>query len=265
MTFSGSRVLITGASRGIGRATAELFGAEGATVFVNYKSNAAAAQEVVDAINASGGQGHLVQGDVEDPEAVRQLLVRVGEVTGALDVVVSNASATAFKSLLETRAHNIDRTFGLTVRGFVLLAQEAIPLMRGRPGSIVAVSGLDSFIAFPLHGALGAAKSALETMVRYLAAECGPLGIRVNAVNPGFVDTDSSRLYMGEAWPAIRERIERATPLGRVATPLDIARTIRLLCSPDAAWMTGQTIVADGGVTLGSGIPEMLEGLGGSR
>lgn len=261
MTPAGTRILITGASRGIGRATAELFARDGATVFVNYKANHDAARGVVAAVEAAGGRGHLIQADVEDTSAVEAMFARVANLEGGLDILVANASATAFRRLLDTRPHNIDRTFGLVVRGFVALAHGAVPLMKDRPGSIVAVSGLDSFVAFPLHGALGAAKSALETLVRYLAAECGPIGIRVNGVNPGFVDTDSTRMYMGEAWPRIRRRINRATPLGRVGTPEDIAKTIRLLCSPDAAWITGQTLIADGGVTLANGIPAMIEGL----
>jgi enoyl-[acyl-carrier protein] reductase III len=251
-------VLITGASRGIGRATAELFGADGATVYVNYKNNEAAARETVAAIESSGGRAIACQADVEDPEAIEALFERIARAGDGLDVVVANAAATAFKPLLETRPHHLDRTFGLVVRGFVSIARGAVSLMRGRRGSIVAISGLDSFAGFPLHAGLGSAKAALEAMVRYLAIECGPLAIRVNAVNPGFVDTDSTRIYMGPGWPEIRERLGAATPLGRVATPADVARTIRLLCSPDAAWITGQTIVADGGFTLASGIPALI-------
>jgi enoyl-[acyl-carrier protein] reductase III len=255
------RVLITGASRGIGRATAELFAADGATVFVNYKRNADAARETVQAVHAAGGHGYAVQADVEDPAAISAMFARVREVDERLDVMVVNASATAFKPLLTSGSHHIDRTLGLVVRGLVMLVQGAMPMMQGRNASIVAISGLDSQLAFPLHGALGAAKSAMETMVRYLAAECGPLGVRVNAVNPGFVETDSTRMYMGEAWPRIRERIELATPLGRVAAASEIAHTIRLLCSPDAAWITGQTLVADGGFSLASGVPAVIDGV----
>ena len=255
------RVLITGASRGIGRATAELFAADGADVIVNYKRNADAAKETVDALHAAGGRGYAVQADVEDPAAIKAMFARIREVDDVLDVMVVNASATAFKPLLASGSHHIDRTFGLVVRGLVILVQEAVPMMQGRGASIVAISGLDSQLAFPLHGALGGAKSAMETMVRYLAAECGPLGVRVNAVNPGFVETDSTRMYMGANWPRIRERIELATPLGHVAAATDIARTIRLLCSPDAAWITGQTLVADGGFSLASGVPAVIDGV----
>lgn len=261
MGQDGRIVLITGASRGIGRATAELFAGEGATVYVNYKSNQAAAEGAGRAVEAAGGRAHLVQADVEDPAAIHSMFERVRETSERLDVLVSNAAATAFKPLLETRAHNVDRTFGLSVRGFLLLAQEAVTLMRDRGGCIVAVSNLASQLCFPRHGALGAAKAAVESMVRYLAMECGPLGIRVNAVNPGFMDTESSRTYMGPLWDEIRGRVEAATPLGRVATPADVARAIRMLCSADAAMITGQTIVLDGGVSLGAGIPELLAGI----
>jgi enoyl-[acyl-carrier protein] reductase III len=133
------------------------------------------------------------------------MFAEVRERFGALDFLVANAAATAFRPLLDTKPHHLERTFAITVSGFLRCVQEAVPLMEGREGAIVAVSGFDTLEAIPGHGTLGAAKAAMETMVRYLAAELAPKRLRVNAVNPGYVDTDSARFYAG---PDFRRRFE---------------------------------------------------------
>lgn len=144
----------------------------------------------------------------------------------------------------------MDKTFAITVKGFVVAAQEAVPLMAGRRGRIVAVSGIDSLGCLPRHGTLGAAKGAMEILTRYLAAELASHGITVNAVNPGLVETDSARFYGGDGYETWKARVIQATPKGRVGMPEDIAKVIAFLCSEEAEWICGQTIVADGGLTL---------------
>jgi enoyl-[acyl-carrier protein] reductase III len=183
-------------------------------------------------------------------EAVRRTFARVREAFGVLDFFVANAAATAFKPLLEVKEHNVDKTFAITVKGFLVAAQEAVSLMEGRRGRIVAVSGIDSLGCLPRHGTLGAAKAAMETLTRYLATELAPLGIAVNAVNPGLVETDSARFYGADGYEAWKARVIQATPKGRVGAPEDIAKVIAFLCSEEAEWICGQTIVADGGLTL---------------
>lgn len=259
--WSGSKVLITGASRGIGRATAEQFARGGATVFVNYKQNVEAAREAMAAIETLGGTAHEVQGDVADAEAVDRIFARVDELGGTLDVLVINAATTAFKTLMDSKPRNLDMTFAIAVRASLVLTQEAAKRMPDG-GAIIMISGPDTLFTFPLHGVLGAAKASQETLVRYFADELGPKGIRVNAVNPGFMDTESSRTYMGSKWPIIKARVEKATPLGRVGTPEDVAAIVEFLAEPRSGWITGQTIIADGGVSLGAGIANLIEGVG---
>ncbi|MFZ5817489.1 MAG: SDR family oxidoreductase [Bacillota bacterium] len=245
--------LVTGGSRGIGRAVALRLAARGHTVYIGYKQNREAALEVARLAAEAGGRGIPVQADLEDAEAVRAMIGRIGQEEGRLEILVANAAATAFKPVLAQRLHNLRRTFSLSVDSFLLMVQEAVPLMRGRPAAILVMSGYDSIRYVPLHGVLGAAKAALESLVRTLAVELAPEGIVVNALCPGPVETDSVRVMCGEAWPEVAGAIARATPAGRVGRPEDLAPIADFLTGPEARWITGQTIVADGGLTLISG------------
>jgi enoyl-[acyl-carrier protein] reductase III len=249
-THIGKVALVTGASRGIGRATAIKLARDGAAVVVNYRRNDAAAADTVRAITAAGGQAFAARADLEDGEEIAAMFATVRERFGRADVLVANAAATAFRSLLDTKAHNLARTFGITVNGFLRCVQEAVPLMRAG-GAVVAVSGFDTLRVLPGHGTLGAAKAAVELLVRYLAVELAPRGIRVNGVCPGYIETDSARLYAGPEYATrVRDEWIASTPIGRIGQPEDVAGVIAFLCSAEAGFICGQTIVVDGGLTL---------------
>ena len=250
MTQDAPVALITGGSRGIGRAAALALGRSGHTIAIGYKRDLAAAQDVQSRLSTLGAQSTVVRVDLEDSSDITAALQGINEQYGRLDVLVANAAATAVKPILDLGPHHLNRTMAVTINSFVQLVQESVPLMHGRPGSVIAVSGIDTLRATSNHGLLSAAKAGLEALVRSLAVELSPFDISVNAVSPGPVDTDSSRHYAGAQWADMeRDWIER-TPAGRVGVPDDIGAIINFLASPASRWLRGQVLVADGGFTL---------------
>lgn len=252
--LEGRVAVITGASRGMGRSIALRLAADGAHCAILYRTNAEQAQEVVRRIDTLGPRALALPVDLREPAQVGPVFERIGEAFGRVDIVVANAAATAFRPILEQKEHNIRRTFAITVDAFIAAVQAAVPLMAGRPGRIIAISGIDSHQSMAGHGVLGAAKAGLESLVRTLALELGPLGITANGVSPGFIETDSSRFYTErglkrEYSPATLELIE-ATPVRRLGTGEDVAALVAYLASDAAGFLTGQTILLDGGLTI---------------
>ena len=249
MRFHGKIALITGSSRGIGKALALTLAREGATVVVHYRRNAAAAESTVAELKAAGGDGWSIAADVEDLEALEGVFEAVAARHGRLDIFVSNAAATAFKPVLELRPHHLERTFNMNVRAFVVGAQRAAALMSAG-GRILVISSYGSVRAFPTYANLGASKAALEAWVRFFAEELGSRDINVNALNAGVVDTDSADFFYGQqGMPPVASVVGRI-PKGRAATPEEIARAAAFLLSEDASYITGTTLMADGGLTL---------------
>ncbi|MFN0092539.1 MAG: SDR family oxidoreductase [Acidimicrobiales bacterium] len=245
--------LVTGSSRGIGRAVALALAAKGADVALHYRRDEAAAHEAAAAVAALGRRAVILRAELAEEGAAGRLVDAAVDAFGRLDSVIANAASTAFKPLLEAGRRHAARTFETVVYSFLELAQAASPHL-GDGGRLVTVSGFDTIRALPDHGLLGAAKAALEQLTRYLAVELGPRGITVNSVMPGYVDTASARFYADTSLPGGWEAAARgwaaATPLGRVADPADIADVVAFLCSPEARWLTGHVLVADGGLTL---------------
>lgn len=252
MRFEGQVALVTGSSRGIGKSIALRLARDGADVVVHYRRQTAAAEATAAAIAGLGRRTLVIQADLGDEVAVRQMFDRVREVFGQLDMFVANAAATAFKPLLEMQKHHLDKTFQITLTSFVLAVQLAAGLMPDGQGVIVTVSGIDARRYIPLHGALAAAKGALEVLTTYFACELAERGIRVNGVNPGFVDTDSAHVFGEDVYRLLERNIVSYTPKRRVGTPEDIANVVAFLCSREAAWICGQTLMVDGGLSVTS-------------
>jgi len=255
--------LVTGGGRGIGRAIALRLAADGADCAITYRAQPEAARAVVAEIEALGRRAVALPLSLEEPAQVPGVVAKAIETFGRLDVLVPNAAATAFRPLLEQKPHNVQKTFAISVDSFVAAVQHAAPAMPDG-GRIVVVSGIDSHQAMTGHGVLGAAKAAMESLVRSLALELGPRGITVNAVSPGLLDTASSRLYFERGlnvdWSAASARIAAATPVRRLGTAEDVASLVGYLASDAAGFLTGQTIILDGGLTMVSPLQRLVEG-----
>lgn len=245
--LDGRTVLVTGGSRGLGAATARRLARNGARVIVTYRSRADEAARVVADCSEHTAGARAEQLDLLEEDSVRALFERITERDGHLDVVIANAAATAFKPLLELKMHQIDKTFAISIRHFLLIAQLAFPLLQPRGGRIVAISGADTVGYIPGHGLLAAAKAGMETLVRYLACELGPQGVTAVGVLPGYIDTDSIKLMTGPFHEKLVAAEEVTHPLRKAATPDDASEAVVLVCLPEARWLNGQVIQNDGG------------------
>ncbi|MDA3646288.1 SDR family oxidoreductase [Saccharopolyspora indica] len=235
--------LVTGSSRGIGRAIAERLGADGLNVVVNYRSDRAAAEALVATIEAGGGRAVAAQADVTDPAQLRALFDFAEERFGGLDVLVNNVGTARFAPIAESTDADYDLLFGTNARtAFTALREAANRLRDG--GRIVAISSGVTANHRPGTGLYGAAKAAVDQLVRVLAGELGPRGITVNSVRPGATRTDALLELQPEE---TLRRMAAETPLGRIGEPADIADLTAFLVSDDARWITGQVINASGG------------------
>jgi NAD(P)-dependent dehydrogenase (short-subunit alcohol dehydrogenase family) len=248
--FENKIALITGSSRGIGKALALTLARAGAKVVVNYNRNADLAAATVAEIESLGSPAVAVQADMESLDGVEGLFERVESEFGRLDLFVSNAAASSFKKILELKAHNLDRSFDLNVRAFVLGTQRAVKLMR-EGGRIVVLSSYGSARAYPTYANLGSNKAAVEAWVRYMAVEFASYGINVNAVSGGLIDTESCA-YFYERVPGMApiRSVLAKIPKARMGTPQEVADAIAFLLAPESEYITGQTICVDGGLSV---------------
>lgn len=241
--------VVTGGIKGTGKEIVKQFLDRGVHVVTNFRKDEETAENFKK--ECAGGQSdvHVIKADMGETDQLNQLFDFVKEKYGHLNYFVANAAATAFKPLLEVKPHHIEKTFAITVTGFVVACQRSAELMKDQKGKIVAISGYDVHTYLPRHGVLGAAKSAMETLVKYFGVELAPLGINVNAINPGFLATTSTKIYMGGAYEMIKKMNEKMTPRGRVTDGKEIADIVMFLCSNEADWICGETIRADGGLS----------------
>jgi len=246
-TLAGKVALVTGASRGIGRAVAHKLAAAGCDIAANYYNSAEEAEALCVELRAMGRRAYAIQASVGIPDSVDDMFVEFSRHFDRLDIVVSNAASGVLKPALEMTLKHWRWCLETNALALNLLAQHAVPLMA--PGaSIIAMSSLGASRAMPDYGFIGASKAALESLVRTLAQELGPKHIRVNAVSAGVVDTDALRHFPNRE--ELLANFARRTPAGPVLTPQDVAAAVYLLCLPEALMITGHTLVVDGGFCI---------------
>ena len=247
--LSGKIALVTGSSRGIGRAIALRLAREGADIIVNYLRNTAAAEETAAEIQGLGRRAILAKAHLGDEAKVDALFEIVREQAGGLDIMVCNAASGYLRPVMEQTAKGWDWTLNINARSILLCAQRAAPLMASRGGgAIVSISSPGGARVLPNYVTVGVSKAAIESLTRYLAAELAQYNIVVNAVSGGIVETDALKFFP-DGGAAMLE-VGRRSPAGRLVVPEDIAGVVAMLCSPVAQMIRGQTIVVDGGYTL---------------
>ncbi|RJQ79051.1 glucose 1-dehydrogenase [Pseudonocardiaceae bacterium YIM PH 21723] len=246
--LNGKIALVTGGSRGIGRAIAERLAHDGAQVVVHYGSNETAAKETVAAIEAAGGKAVAVRAELGVPGDVDTLLSGLREHVSEVDILVNNAAIARGYSIETATEEEFDAHFAINVKAPFFLTQQLLPLLRDG-GRIINISSGVTRVAFPENIVYAVSKGALDVFGHTLAKHLGPRGITVNTVHPGFTETDMAAKFLNST-PEIRAEAEAVTALGRLGKPEDIADAVAFLASDDARWVTGTTVDVSGGIAL---------------
>jgi 3-oxoacyl-[acyl-carrier protein] reductase len=245
--LTGKVAVVTGASKGIGAAIAKALAAEGAAVVVNYSSSKEGADRVVSAITAQGGKAIAVQGSVAKSADVEKIFAEAKKAYGKVDVLVNNAGIYAFSPLDQITEESFHQQFGTNVLGLLQASREAVKLFPAEGGSIINISSIVSDIAPPASAIYTGTKGAVDAITRVLANELAPKKIRVNAINPGMVDTEGAQAA-GFIGSDFEKEHTKQVPLGRIGQPDDIAKIAVFLASEDSGWLTGERLLATGGL-----------------
>ncbi|MEK5039582.1 3-oxoacyl-[acyl-carrier-protein] reductase [Sporosarcina sp. FSL K6-3457] len=245
--FAGKAAIVTGASRGIGREIALLLAQEGARVAVNYSGSKDKADEVVQAITASGGEAFAIQADVSNADSVKAMIDQTLETFGSIDILVNNAGITKDNLLMRMKDDEWDDVININLKGVFLCTKGVTrQMMRQRAGKIVNVASIVGVSGNPGQANYVAAKAGVIGFTKTAAKELASRNINVNAVAPGFITTDMTDALNEE----VKSQMLSAIPLGKLGSPADVAKTVMFLLSDDAAYITGQTIHVDGGMVM---------------
>jgi 3-oxoacyl-[acyl-carrier protein] reductase len=245
--LAGKVAVVTGASKGIGASVAKHLAAEGAAVVVNYSSSKQGADKVVSEIAGKGGKAIAVQGDVAKPAEIERLFAETKKAFGRLDILINNAGVYEFSPLDTVTAEQFHRHFDVNVLGLILASKEAAKYFGPEGGSIVNVSSTVTSLTPPNSSVYTGTKGAVDAITRTLAKELAPRKIRVNAINPGMVETEGV-ISAGFSEGEFRTQIEAITPLGRIGQVDDISPAAVFFASPESAWITGETLRVAGGL-----------------
>jgi len=247
MSLKGKVALITGGSRGIGRAITLKLASEGADVIINYFRRTSQAEQTAQEARNKGVKAQIIKANVGELEKIDSMFQEIEAQFGKLDILINNAASGTPRPALDLDAKSWDWTMDINARAFLLCAQKAARLMPGG-GKMVSISSLGSHLVMPVYTSVGVSKAALESLTRYLAIELAPRGICVNGVSAGAVETEALKLYANDK--SLPFFPIQQTPAGRMVLPGDIANLVAFLCSEDAYMIRGQMIVIDGGFSI---------------
>ncbi len=248
LKLRGKRALVTGSSRGIGRSIALSLADLKVDVAINYLRNRTRAEETAREIEARGVHALVVKGNVAKPEHVERIFRDIEDSWGGLEIVVSNAASGVLRPARELTLHHFDWAMHINAAALLPITQHFLRISANGDKTLVAVSSLGALRAIPNYTAVGASKAALESMVRHLAAEFAPEGLRINAVSAGTVDTDALLHFPNRE--ELLEGARRRTPAGRLVHPQDVANVVVYLCTEYASMIHGQTLIVDGGYSI---------------
>jgi enoyl-[acyl-carrier protein] reductase III len=248
MSLEGKPALVTGSGRGIGRAIALKLASQGADIVVDFFRHRESAQQTAKDIEALGVKAEVVRANVGDAAKIDELFDMIGNKFGHLDILINNAASGVGRPLADIDVKAWEWTIDINARALLLCAQRAAKLMEGRGGKIVSISSLGSRFVLPNYTVVGVSKAALEALTRYLAIELAAQGICVNAVAASAVETEALKFYLNEG---LVKDTRQATPAGRMVIPEDVANVVAFLCSEEAFMIRGQTIIIDGGTSVG--------------
>lgn len=245
--FEGKVALITGGSRGIGKAITHKLAVNGAEVIINYFRRRDTAESTAQEVREKGVNAHIIKANIGDPEKIDGMFNEIESKFGRLDILINNAASGMARSALELEVKSWDWTMDINARAVLLCTQRAAKLMPSG-GKIINISSIGSRFVLPQYIAVGVSKAALEALTRYLAIELAPRGISVNCIAASAVETDALKIYTSSLSPD--EKQWQTTPVGRMVQPNDIAEVVAFLCSDEAYMIRGQIIVVDGGRSL---------------
>jgi len=248
MSLEGKLALVTGSGRGIGRAIALKLASQGVDIIVNFFRHRDSAEQTAKDIEALGVKAEVIRANVGDPAKVDEIFDMIGNKFGRLDILISNAASGVGRPIVDIDVKAWEWTMDINARALLLCSQRAAKLMEGRGGKIVSISSLGSRFVLPNYTVVGVSKAALEALTRYLAIELAPLGICVNAVAASAVETEALKFYFKEG---LAKDTRQVTPAGRMVIPEDVANVVAFLCSEEAFMIRGQTIIIDGGTSVG--------------